>query len=93
MAIFSAYNDDYVTIMVRAKSPKDARKKVQDIIGSIGLEMDLDFFEDDISDSYMTDGETTVEDWLKDKGIDFNADCTDKMLIIDFVDLQIYDLK
>jgi hypothetical protein len=89
MAIYSAYNDDNVTIMIRSASPQQAAQKAEKVVNDIGLEMDLDFFLDDITDSYVDD-EKTVEQWLEEKNINFSSD---RMLIIDGDDVQVYEIE
>lgn len=88
MAIYSAYNDDNVTLMIHSKSPEDAAQKAEKIATDIGLEMELDFFLDDITDSYVDD-EKTIEQWFAEKNIGF---AEDQMLVIDGDDVQIYRL-
>ena len=89
MAIYSAYNDDNVTIMIHSESPEDAAQKAEKMVNDIGLEIDLDFFEDDITDSYVDD-EKTVEQWLAEKNIEFSEN---QMLVIDGDDVRIYEIE
>jgi hypothetical protein len=71
MKTFSAYKDDGITVMVKANNGNHAADRSADRIAEIGFEFDLDFFEDDIDDSYVSDDET-VTDWLKSHGVKFN---------------------
>ena len=89
MAIYSAYNDDGMTIMIHSASPEDATRRAEKIVNDIGLEIDLDFFEDDITDSYVDD-DKTVEQWLAEKNIDFSDET---LLIIDGNDVRIYEIE
>jgi len=89
MAIYSAYNDDGITLMIHSDSPEEAAQKAEEIVTKIGIEMELDFFLDDIEDSYVDD-EKTVEQWLAEKKIDFSQD---RMLIIDGDDVEVYEIK
>ena len=84
MRTFSAYNDDGITIMVMADSEEKAVEKTADKITEIGLEIELDYFEDDTSDSVVSDDET-VSDWLKRNGIKFNES---NMLIMEWNDID-----
>ncbi len=84
MKTFSAYNDDGITITVMASSEEEAVEKTAGKVAEIGFEIDLDFFEDDISDSYVSDGET-VDEWLKNHGVDFNVS---NMLIMEWNDIE-----
>ena len=84
MRTFSAYNDDGITIMVMADSEEKAVEKTADKITEIGLEIELDYFEDDTSDSFVSDDET-VSDWLKRNGIKFNES---NMLIMEWNDID-----
>ena len=84
MAIFSAYNDDGITITVMASSEEEAVEKTAKKIAEIGLEIELNYFEDDINDSYVSDDET-VEEWLKNHGADFNES---NMLIMEYNDVE-----
>lgn len=87
--VYSNFNDDYVTIMVHAKSPKDAKKKTEKIIKKTGIEgINLDtFFEDDITESEIEG--VTVEQWLEDRGVEFTENT---VLVIDYNDVQVYEL-
>ena len=89
MAIYSAYNDDNVTIMIHSDSPQEAAEKAEKIITEIGLEMELDFFEDDIEDSYVDD-DKTIEQWLAEKNIEFSEDL---ILVIDGDDVEVYEIE
>ena len=89
MAIYSAYNDDGITIMIHSDSPEEAAQKAEKIVNDTGIEMDLDFFEDDITDSYVDD-DKTVEQWLTEKNIEFSQDL---MLVIDGDDVRIYEIE
>ena len=89
MAIYSAYNDDGITIMIHSASPEDATRRAEKIVNDIGLEIDLDFFEDEIGDSYL-DNEKTVEQWLAEKNIDFSDET---LLVIDGNQVQIYEIE
>ena len=89
MAIYSAYNDDNVTIMIHSESPEKAAQKAEKIVNDIGIEMELDFFPDDIEDSYVDD-DKTVEQWLKEKNVEFSDEV---VLIIDGDDVRIYDIE
>ena len=92
MKTFSAYNDDGITITVMADSEEQAVAKTVDKIAEIGLEIELDYFEDDINDSFVSDDET-VSDWLKKNGAEFNVS---NMLIMEMNDVeqrvQVYQL-
>ena len=89
MAVYSAYNDDGITLMIHSESPQQAAEKTEKIIDDIGLEMDLDFFLDDITDSYVDDDQT-VEQWLRENNIEF---AEDRMLIIDGDNVEIYEIE
>jgi|GEM_PF-3280325 hypothetical protein len=89
MAIYSAFNDDGITLMIHSESPEEAAQKAERTVTETGIEMDLDFFLDDITDSYVDD-DKTVEQWLKEKNIDFSQD---RMLIIDGDDVQVYEIE
>ena len=84
MKTFSAYNDDGITVIVMADSEEQAVKKTTDRIAEIGFEFDLDFFEDDINDSYVDDDET-VAVWLKNHGVKFNEI---NMLVMEMNDVE-----
>ena len=84
MKTFSAYNDDGITIMVRAISEEQAIERTADRIAEIGFEFDLDFIEDDIDDSYVSDDET-VSDWLTKNGVSFNES---NMIIMEMDDVE-----
>ena len=84
MKTFSAYNDDGITIMVRAISEEQAIERTADRIAEIGYEFDLDFFEDDVDDAFVTDDET-VSDWLKSHGVKFNES---NMLVMEMNDVE-----
>ena len=84
MKTFSAYNDDGITVIVMADSEEQAVKKTTDRIAEIGFEFDLDFFEDDINDSYVDDDET-VTVWLKNHGVKFNES---NMLVMEMNDVE-----
>ena len=84
MKTFSAYNDDGMTIMVMASNKKHAVKKTADKIAEIGLEIELDYFEDDLDDAFVTDDET-VSDWLMENGVKFTEN---EMLIMEWNDIE-----
>ena len=84
MKTFSAYNDDGITVMVMADSEEQAVEKTTDRIAEIGLEIEWDYFEDDIEDSYVTDDET-VGDWLKKNGVIFTEN---NMLVMEYNDID-----
>ena len=84
MKTFSAYNDDGVTITVMASSEEEAVEKTVDKIAEIGLEIKLDYFEDDIEDSFVSDDET-VSEWLKNHGVKFNES---NMLIMESNEIE-----
>jgi hypothetical protein len=84
MKTFSAYNDDGITVIVIADSEEQAAKKTADKIAEIDLEIELDFFEDDIDDSFVSDDET-VSDWLTRKGVAFTEN---NMLIMEWNDIE-----
>ena len=84
MKTYSAYNDDGTTVMVMADSEEQAIEKTADKIAEIGFEFDLDYFEDDISDSFVSDDET-VSDWLKKNGVTFTEN---DMLIMEWNDIE-----
>ena len=84
MKTFSAYNDDGTTITVMANSQEHAAEKTAGKIAEIGFEFDLDYFEDDIDDSYVSDDET-VSDWLKKNGVTFTEN---NMLIMEWNDVE-----
>ena len=84
MKTYSAYNDDGMTIMVMADSEEQAIEKTADKIAEIGFEFDLDYFEDDINDSYVSDDET-VSDWLAKNGVNFTEN---NMLIMEMNDVE-----
>ena len=92
MKTYSAYNDDGMTIMVKADSEEQAIEKTADRIAEIGLEIELDYFEDDINDSYVTDDET-VSDWLIRNGVEFTQN---SMIVMEWNDVdpsvQVYKL-
>ena len=92
MKTFSAYNDDGTTVMVMADSEEQAIEKTADKIAEIGFDFDLDYFEDDINDSFVSDDET-VSDWLKRNGVTFTED---NMLVMEWNDIeqnvQVYEL-
>ena len=83
MKTFSAY-DDEITIMVMANSEEQAVDKTADKIAAIGFEFDLEYMEDDIEDSFVSDDET-VSDWLKKNGVDFTEN---NMLIMEWNDIE-----
>ena len=89
MKVYSAYNDDGMTIMIHSDSPEEAAQKVEEIINDIGIEMELDFFLDDIEDSYIDD-EKTVEQWLAENNIEFSEEV---VLVIDGDDVRIYNIE
>ena len=78
--------------MVMAKNVKQAVKKISDKIAEIGFEIELDYFEDDIDDSFVSDDET-VSDWLKRNGVNFTEN---NMIIMEMNDVdqsvEIYQL-
>ena len=84
MKTYSCYNDDGLTIMVKANSEEQAVDRTADRIAEIGFEFDLDFFEDDIDDSYVSDDET-VTVWLKNHGVEFTEN---NMLIMEWNDIE-----
>ena len=84
MKTFSAYNDDGVTITVMANSEEQAVEKTADKIAEIGFEFDLDFFGDDLDDSFVSDDET-VDDWFKKNGIEFTEE---NMLVMEMNDVE-----
>ena len=84
MKTFSAYNDDGITVMVIADSQEQAVEKTADKIAEIGLEIELDYFEDDIDDSYVSDDET-VTDWLKRNGVTFTEN---NMIVMEMNDID-----
>jgi len=84
MKTFSCYNDDGLTIMVKANSEIEADKKTVFKIAEIGLEIEEPFYEDDIEDAYVTHDET-VSDWLKRNGVSFNEN---NMLIMEMNDVE-----
>ena len=84
MKVFSAYNDDGITIIVMAGSEEQAVKKTADRIAEIGFEFDLEYFEDDIDDSFVSDDET-VTDWLKRNGVTFTEN---NMIIMEYNDVD-----
>ena len=84
MKTYSAYNDDGMTIMVMADSEEQAIEKTADKIAEIGFEFDLDYFEDDINDSFVSDDET-VSDWLQRNGVTFTEN---NMLIMEMNDVE-----
>ena len=84
MKTYSCFNDDGVSVMVIAKNVKQAVKKTSEKIAEIGLEIELDYFEDDIEDSYVSDDET-VSDWLKRNGVTFTEN---NMLIMEMNDVE-----
>ena len=84
MKTFSAYNDDGITVMVMANSEEQAVDRTADKIAEIGFKFDLDFFEDDINDSYVSDDET-VTVWLKNHGVEFTEN---NMLIMEMNDVE-----
>ena len=92
MKTYSAYNDDGITIIVIADSKEQAIEKTADRIAEIGLEIELDYFEDDINDSYVTDDEI-VSDWLKRNGVMFTEN---SMIVMDWnaveQNVTVYDL-
>ena len=92
MKTYSCFNDDGITIMVMAKNVKQAVKKTSDKIAEIGFEIELDYFEDDIDDSFVSDDET-VSDWLKRNGVNFTEN---NMIIMEMNDVdqsvEIYQL-
>ena len=92
MKTYSCFNDDGITIMVMAKNVKQAVKKISDKIAEIGFEIELDYFEDDIDDSFVSDDET-VSDWLKRNGVNFTEN---NMIIMEMNDVdqsvEIYQL-
>lgn len=75
---FSTYTDG-LTITVNAKSKSDAVKRTANIIKKLGIDIEQDFVEDDLAASYM-DNETTVEEWLRIKGVELTNSV---MLVID----------
>jgi hypothetical protein len=84
MKAYSAYNDDGITVMVMASNKKQAVKKTVEKIAEIGLEIDPDFFEDDINDSYVSDDET-VNVWLTRNGVKFTEN---NMLVMEMNDIE-----
>ena len=92
MKTYSCFNDDGITIMVMAKNVKQAVKKISEKIAEIGFEIELDYFEDDIDDSFVSDDET-VSDWLKRNGVNFTEN---NMIIMEMNDVdqsvEIYQL-
>ena len=92
MKAYSCYNDDGTTIIVRAHSQEHAAEKTAGKIAEIGFDFDLDFFEDDITDSFVSDDET-VSDWLTRNGATFTET---NMLIMEWNDIeqsvQVYNL-
>jgi len=72
MKIYSAYNDDGLTVTVIAKSAKDAADKTAEAIAQIGLDIDPAFFEDDIDNAYISD-DTNVSEWLASQGIELTS--------------------
>ena len=81
---YSCYNDDEVTITVMASSEKEAAEKTAGRIAEMGLEIELDFFEDDIDDSFVSDDET-VSDWLKRNGVTFTEN---NMIVMEMNDID-----
>ena len=92
MKTYSCFNDDGLTIMVKADSEIEADKKTVFKIAEIGLEIEDPFYEDDIEDAYVTDDETVI-DWLIRNGIEFNES---NMIVMDWNDVeqnvQVYQL-
>ena len=92
MKTYSCYNDDGLTIMVKANSEIEADKKTVFKIAEIGLEIEEPFYEDDIEDSYVTDDET-VSDWLIRNGVEFTQN---SMIVMEWNDVdqsvQVYEL-
>ena len=84
MKTYSVYSDDGMTIMVIADSEEQAVDKTADKIAEIGIEIDLDYFEDDLNDAYITDDET-VSDWLIKNGIAFTED---SMIVMEYNDID-----
>ena len=84
MKTFSAFNDDGITITVMADSEKQAIEKTAQKIAEIGFEVEPDFFEDDIDDSFVSDDET-VSEWLVKNGANLNKN---NMLIMEWNDIE-----
>ena len=84
MKTFSCYNDDGITITVMADSEKHAVDRTADRIAKIGFEFDLDFFEDDLDDSFVSDDES-VSEWLRNHDAKFNES---NMLVMEWNDIE-----
>ena len=69
MKTFSAYDDDGLTVTVIAKSAKDAADRTAEAIAQLGLEIDPEFFEDDIEQASISD-DMTVSEWLESQGLE-----------------------
>lgn len=84
MKTFSAYNDDGITVMVMASSEEEAATKTAQKIAEIGFEVEPDFFEDDIDDSFVSDDES-VSDWLVKNGANLNKN---NMIVMEWNDIE-----
>jgi len=84
MKAFSAYNDDGITVIVMASSEEEAATRTADKIAEIGFGFELDFFEDDLADAFITDDET-VSDWLKKNRVEFTEE---NMIIMECNDIE-----
>ena len=84
MKTFSCFNDDGTTVMVMAQNKKQAVNKTANKIAEIGLEIELDYFEDDINEAFISESET-VSDWLNNNGIKFTEN---SMIIMEFNDIE-----
>ena len=84
MKTFSAYNDDGITLLVLALNAEEAAFKTTDKIAEIGYEFDLNFFEDDIDDAFVSDDET-VREWLDRHGVGLSENI---MLIMECNDIE-----
>lgn len=75
---YSSYADG-LTIMVMAKSQRDAVNRTAAKIAGLGIECDIEFLEDDVQGAYVDD-DTTVERFLAINGVTLDADV---MIVVD----------